>query len=1111
MIFGHTGTFTLAGRSSEAFTLNTAGKQFNSLTFAGYGGKYTLASDLTVANSIAVTAGGFVTASYPITSPFGFASTGSIARSIDIAGSTINVTNGTSAKGWEVADTGLTMTEAMTAGSTIAFQNTTTANLFAGGTKTYNNITIAAGSGTLTVSGSFTFANMTMSSAGTKTITFTAGNSYTMTGTNFLTGNGANLITIRTTVGGTPVTFTKSGGGTVACEYLDITDINVAPAATYFYGDHSAWHSGTGWSAGSPGEVTVPDPPTIGTAYPDEVSAYVSFTPPGNTGGSPITSYTVTSTPGGITANGASSEILITGLTNNVSYTFTVHATNIAGDSAESASSNAILPGEENMPHYFNILSTGQSLAMGFLSEPPISTTQPYHNLMLTSSVTGTSAPLIPLIETVVTAGTVETISSGMANSLYAYDSLLRPIVVSQRGANGGPYSKIQKGGEYGVYEVCMAQAATIKSEIESSSYHGIYNPLGVTVIHGETDYSSAKASEYEGYLVDWQSDFEGDLNILNGSSDTIPLYINQMNSGWTGELAVAQLSAHIDHPGKIILVEPKYQYHYRSDLLHIDTPTHEKHMGEMFAKVMKKVVLEGQTWDPLRPSSVIRADNVVRVNYHIPVGSLAIDTTTVAQRPNYGFEFTQTGGNAVTISSVELEDNNTRVKITLSDTPTGTNQHIRYAWSCYNGVDTWCAQAGESTSVGGNIRDTDSSVSPEIGSTGLPLYDWGVTFDQAVTADTTAPTVPGTPTTSSPTSNNKPTWTWTASTDTESGLANPAYTLQWSTDPTFASGVNSSTSNTNSFTHSSSLADGTWYFRAKATDNATNSSAYSSSGSMVVSTSVAPTPTPTPTPTSTPTESSTATATATATESPAAESTVSPSALSQWFPWLTGSSSATFTIPTDITDIEIGEAITFDASSLGSDIVKYEWDFGDGSTSSGRRVSHTYTTPGRYTVTLTVTDKSGEKSTISKTIDIRPPAPTISNIIADGANIIISGESFPKTTVNLLIHSNPYTAEAIADSSSKFSYTLENASEALGEGDHTILASAAVILSDNTQLKGKDSKTYDFKVSVDDGKLKVEMGKTKTWKTVSIILGVIIVVGIAGFVLYRVRRRIKR
>jgi len=49
MNFGHTGTFTLAGRSSEAFTLNTAGKQFNSLTFAGYGGKYTLASDLTVA------------------------------------------------------------------------------------------------------------------------------------------------------------------------------------------------------------------------------------------------------------------------------------------------------------------------------------------------------------------------------------------------------------------------------------------------------------------------------------------------------------------------------------------------------------------------------------------------------------------------------------------------------------------------------------------------------------------------------------------------------------------------------------------------------------------------------------------------------------------------------------------------------------------------------------------------------------------------------------------------------------------------------------------------------------------------------------------------------
>lgn len=72
--------------------------------------------------------------------------------------------------------------------------------------------------------------------------------------------------------------------------------------------------------------------------------ATVSFTAPVDNGGSVVTGYTVTSTPGGITATGAASPIVVTGLTNGTSYTFTVHATNAVGDSAESTASNAVTP-----------------------------------------------------------------------------------------------------------------------------------------------------------------------------------------------------------------------------------------------------------------------------------------------------------------------------------------------------------------------------------------------------------------------------------------------------------------------------------------------------------------------------------------------------------------------------------------------------------------------------------------------------------------------------------------------------------------------------------------------------------------------------------------------
>ncbi len=72
--------------------------------------------------------------------------------------------------------------------------------------------------------------------------------------------------------------------------------------------------------------------------------ATVSFTTPADDGGSAITGYTVTSTPDGITATGAASPIVVTGLTNGTEYTFTVHATNAVGNSVESAASNAVTP-----------------------------------------------------------------------------------------------------------------------------------------------------------------------------------------------------------------------------------------------------------------------------------------------------------------------------------------------------------------------------------------------------------------------------------------------------------------------------------------------------------------------------------------------------------------------------------------------------------------------------------------------------------------------------------------------------------------------------------------------------------------------------------------------
>jgi hypothetical protein len=91
------------------------------------------------------------------------------------------------------------------------------------------------------------------------------------------------------------------------------------------------------WAIGQ----TVPNPPTIGTATGvGSGQIQVAFIPPVQNGGSSITSYTVTSS-GGQTATGASSPIVVGGLTNGTSYTFTVTATNALGISISSGTSNS--------------------------------------------------------------------------------------------------------------------------------------------------------------------------------------------------------------------------------------------------------------------------------------------------------------------------------------------------------------------------------------------------------------------------------------------------------------------------------------------------------------------------------------------------------------------------------------------------------------------------------------------------------------------------------------------------------------------------------------------------------------------------------------------------
>jgi len=74
---------------------------------------------------------------------------------------------------------------------------------------------------------------------------------------------------------------------------------------------------------------------------------------------------------------------------------------------------------------------------------------------------------------------------------------------------------------------------------------------------------------------------------------------------------------------------------------------------------------------------------------------------------------------------------------------------------------------------------------------------------------------------------------------------------------------------------------------------------------------------------------------------------------------------SQTVSVPTSYLDDVVvnNPAYVFDASGsydIDGEIASYVWDFGDNTTSEGILTEHTYSAPGLYTVTLTVTDDDG-------------------------------------------------------------------------------------------------------------------------------------------------------
>ena len=210
---------------------------------------------------------------------------------------------------------------------------------------------------TFTVRATNAIGNSAESSASNSATPYVPASSFTFTGPssgNVRSASTNFTVTPNSTYNGT-ITLTPSGPGSAGLSPIVLT-FNLSSAAQTFTITPTASGLITLTPSNSNGisnpsslnytaNAVVPLAPSIGLATSSLSSASVSFSAPSNNGGSAITMYTVTSSPGGLTATSTQpGTVQVLGLTNGTSYTFTVTATNSVGTSASSAASNAVIP-----------------------------------------------------------------------------------------------------------------------------------------------------------------------------------------------------------------------------------------------------------------------------------------------------------------------------------------------------------------------------------------------------------------------------------------------------------------------------------------------------------------------------------------------------------------------------------------------------------------------------------------------------------------------------------------------------------------------------------------------------------------------------------------------
>lgn len=372
-------------------------------------------------------------------------------------------------------------------------------------------------------------------------------------------------------------------------------------------------------------------------------------------------------------------------------------------------------------PTIFHIIITGQSNGVG--NDTALLSDHPPKGLMfsggLKPGLTGLEETA-PLAELTGTEG--QTLASAMVNWLATHIPALAGsrVLVSNVAVGGQGYNGLKKGTTpYGHSIAHVAAAKAIAEDLDTA-----YKVLGVVNIHGEFD-DSQQRSAYRAELVQWQSDYEADIQGITGQVEPVRMYApaqagaapEQYNNGsatLAGASALNLLGASLDAPDRVVMLGP-LSWCDHHDGLHLNAAS-QSILGEMVAAAIKQTYFDGVPFVPLYGIAAERSGSTVVVDFHVPTPPIRWDFRFSSYKVARGFTFRDSNNDTTVIQATITGD--AQVTLLLSGTPTGTGQQIRY--QCH----TWGTGAPRYKNSG-NLADS----AVRVGAYGLSVPNYACSF----------------------------------------------------------------------------------------------------------------------------------------------------------------------------------------------------------------------------------------------------------------------------------------------------------------------------------------------------------------------------------------------